>query len=89
MFINTESKGLDYKNAEKRGEHAYELFKNVLEFETVEVCENFTKAQVEKKIKSLKDKNFNFQKVKQEAEKNAELTFKLLDNDKDGTIRKD
>ena len=60
MFINTESKGLDYKNAEKRGEHAYELFKNVLEFETVEVCEDFTKAQVLQKLKCLKDKKYKF-----------------------------
>ena len=40
IFINTESRGLIYKNAKERGNMAIELFKGILEFHEVSFFHN-------------------------------------------------
>ena len=44
VFVYTKSKDLVYKNSKQRGDEAFLLFKNVLEFKKVEVFTNYTKA---------------------------------------------
>ena len=43
IFINTECKGLQNKNAQERGNKAIELFKGVFEFEEVSFFHNLEK----------------------------------------------
>ena len=43
IFVNTECKGLPYRNAEDRGKQAKTLFNEVLEFQKVEVFKNLGK----------------------------------------------
>ena len=40
IFVNDKSMGLEYKNAEQRGITAEDLFKNVLDFEDVQIYHN-------------------------------------------------
>ena len=54
VFVNTESKGLIYKNAEKHGQEAKMLFQDVLEFKRVELFVNLSKTEVLEKLKILK-----------------------------------
>ena len=53
IFVNTESKGLPYKNAAGRGKHAEELFRDVLKFKHVEVFTNLTKEEIIQKLEYL------------------------------------
>ena len=46
IFVNTESKGLQYKNAVQRGESAHELFNNILEFQVVVVFTDLSKTEI-------------------------------------------
>ena len=56
VFVNTESKGLPYKNSGTRGECAVRLLTDVLEFKQVETFTNLTKAQIITKLTSLEKK---------------------------------
>ena len=53
IFINDECNGLEYKNAKERGETAYNLFKNILDFEEVTPLPNLEITEVIKKLDSL------------------------------------
>ena len=56
VFVNTESRGLPYKNASSRGECAVKLLSDVLEFKQVETFTNLTKVQIIEKLTGLDKK---------------------------------
>ena len=55
IFVNTESKGLPFKNAVGRGKYAEQLFKEILEFKHVEVFTNLTKVEIIEKLNFLQN----------------------------------
>ena len=86
VFVNTSSKDLVYKNAEQRGKDAQKLFEEILEFDNVDVCTNFTKAQVLEKLSALERVKEKFEKSREDTEKKVYEQFKILDKDNDGSI---
>ena len=46
IFMNTHCKGLQYIDAKQIGKQAYSLFKDILEFQTVIVCEDRCKLEI-------------------------------------------
>ena len=55
IFVNTQSKGLPYRNAKARGEYAAKLLKDVLEFKTVEIFTDLSKEEILVKMDYLKN----------------------------------
>ena len=86
VFVNTESKDLVYKNAVQRGKEAQKLFEEILEFDNVDVCTNFSKAQVLEKLNALERVKEKFEKSREDTEKKVYEQFKILDKDNDGSI---
>ena len=89
IFVNTQSKGLPYRNAVKRGEHAATLLRDVLEFKTVETFTDLRKAQIIEKMKHLKEKADKLEEDDRAIKKKATEYFGKLDNDKTGELTKD
>ena len=53
IFVNTECKGIAYKDAEVRGNAAVSLFQDVLEYKNVQVFTDLDKGKVIEKLDEL------------------------------------
>ena len=80
VFVNTESKGLVYKNAIQRGKEAEKLFKEVLEFDKVKIFKDKKKAEVLKILEEFKKRKTEHVKTIKETEEKVQKEFKYLDN---------
>ena len=56
---------LVYKDAIERGNLAETLFKDILEFDVVEICTDFSKADVIAKLQALKSEAEDFENTNQ------------------------
>ena len=66
IFVHTNAIGLNYDGAEERGEKHYQLFKDVLEFNSVKVHIDISKDKVVKILESLKAYADHFQRTKKD-----------------------
>ena len=89
IFVNTESLGLPYKNAVGRGKSALALFKDILEFEHVEVFTDLTKSNIIEKLEELQERADDFEQRKKRMNDRVEELFAELDPDGDGTLTKE
>ena len=53
VFINTHCRTAEYRDAEKRGDMVKDLLIETLWFDTCDVCENYSKAQILEKLAKL------------------------------------
>ena len=62
IFVNTECKGIEYPNANEKGNTAYKLFREVFGFQDVCSFTNLSRSQIIGKLMELKKKSVDFEK---------------------------
>ena len=83
VFINSECRGVPYKNAINRGKQAQKLFDEVFEFDEVHTLRNPSTRMVKDAIRRLKDQAEEFERrVEKRNKKNPGLNFKAIVEEK-------